>query len=110
VGFDVLTTCQPSTVLPAAAAQPAKVRQSCSATDYYYYYYYYLMDGLNFFTPEFLDVGYLLLLSSTESMILLGSIQRLELIKLIERHIGRERRLQVAAKWQKEAQERSEDY
>jgi hypothetical protein len=47
VGFDVLTTCQPSTVwcsrerLPAAAAQPAKVRQSCTATDYYYYYYYY---------------------------------------------------------------------
>jgi hypothetical protein len=40
VGFDVLTTCQPSTVwcsrerLPAAAAQPAKVRQSCSATDF----------------------------------------------------------------------------
>jgi hypothetical protein len=39
----VLTTCQPSTVwcsrerLPAAAAQPAKVRQSCSAMDYYYY-------------------------------------------------------------------------
>jgi hypothetical protein len=37
----VLTTCQPSTVwcsrerLPAAAAQPAKARQSCSATDYY---------------------------------------------------------------------------
>jgi hypothetical protein len=34
VGFDVLTTCQPSTVwcsrerLPAAAAQPTKVRQS----------------------------------------------------------------------------------
>jgi hypothetical protein len=45
----VLTTCQPSTVwcsrerVPAAAAQPAKVRQSCSATDYYYYYYYLLM-------------------------------------------------------------------
>jgi hypothetical protein len=39
VGFDVLTTCQPCTVwcsrerLPVAAAQPAKVRQSCSATD-----------------------------------------------------------------------------
>jgi hypothetical protein len=39
VGFDVLTTCQPSTVwcsrerLPAVAAQPAKVRQSCCATD-----------------------------------------------------------------------------
>jgi hypothetical protein len=34
VGFDVLTTCQPSTVwcsrerLPAAAAQPAKARES----------------------------------------------------------------------------------
>jgi hypothetical protein len=44
VGFDVLTTCQPSTVwcsrerLPAAAAQPAKVRQSCSATDLFIYY------------------------------------------------------------------------
>jgi hypothetical protein len=43
VGFDVLTTCQPSTVwcsrerLPAAAAQPAKVRQSCSATDHHVY-------------------------------------------------------------------------
>jgi hypothetical protein len=42
VGFDVLTTCQPSTVwcsrerLPAAAAQPAKFRQSCSATDMVY--------------------------------------------------------------------------
>jgi hypothetical protein len=51
VGFDVLTTCQPSTVwcsretLPAAAAQPAKARQSCSATDYYYYYYYVERSG-----------------------------------------------------------------
>jgi hypothetical protein len=40
----VLTTCQPSTVwcsrerLPAAAAQPAKARQSCSATDLFIYY------------------------------------------------------------------------
>ncbi|KAG8225087.1 hypothetical protein J437_LFUL000066 [Ladona fulva] len=47
------------------------------------------------------------LVETPESMILLGSIQRLELIKLIDRHIGRERRLQVAAKWQKEAQERA---
>jgi hypothetical protein len=45
MGFDMLTTCQTSTVccsrerLPAAAAQPAKVRQSCSTTDYYYYRY-----------------------------------------------------------------------
>ncbi|KAK7793887.1 hypothetical protein R5R35_003570 [Gryllus longicercus] len=49
------------------------------------------------------------LVDSPESMILLGSIQRLELIKLIERHIGRERRMQVAAKWQKEAQERARE-
>ncbi|XP_075233204.1 chloride channel protein 2 isoform X2 [Lycorma delicatula] len=46
------------------------------------------------------------LVENPENMILLGSIQRLELIKVIERHIGRERRLQVVAKWQKEAQER----
>jgi hypothetical protein len=42
VGFDVLTTCEPTTVwcsrerLPAAAAQPAKVRQSCSVTDLFF--------------------------------------------------------------------------
>ncbi|XP_066997204.1 chloride channel protein 2 isoform X2 [Anabrus simplex] len=49
------------------------------------------------------------LVDSPESMILLGSIQRLELIKLIERQIGRERRMQVAAKWQKEAEERAKE-
>jgi chloride channel 2 len=46
------------------------------------------------------------LVDSPESMILLGSMQRLELIRLIERQIGRERRQQVAAKWQKEAHQR----
>lgn len=35
------------------------------------------------------------LVDNPDSMILLGSIQRLQLIKLIEKHIGRERRLQV---------------
>lgn len=39
-------------------------------------------------------------------MILLGSVPRIELIKQIEDHVGRERRVQVVAKWQKEAQER----
>jgi hypothetical protein len=49
VGFDVLTTCQPSTVwcsrerLPAAAAQPAKVRQSCSATDLFIIIYLFII-------------------------------------------------------------------
>ncbi|KAF4533368.1 hypothetical protein B566_EDAN002766 [Ephemera danica] len=47
------------------------------------------------------------LVDRPDNMILLGSVQRLELIKLIDRQIGRERRLQVAAKWQKEAQERA---
>jgi hypothetical protein len=48
----VLTTCQPSTVwcsrerLPAAAAQPAKVRQSCSATDYLFIYLFTPLIGL----------------------------------------------------------------
>jgi hypothetical protein len=47
VGFDVLTSCQPSTVwcswerMPAAAAQPAKVHQSCSATDLFYLLFIY---------------------------------------------------------------------
>ncbi|XKL60131.1 hypothetical protein PGB90_001147 [Kerria lacca] len=49
------------------------------------------------------------LVENPESMILLGSVQRLELIKLIEDHVGRERRVQVVTKWQKEAQERLEE-
>ncbi|EZA49145.1 hypothetical protein DMN91_005253 [Ooceraea biroi] len=49
------------------------------------------------------------LVDNPESMILLGSIQRLQLIKLIEKHIGRERRLQVAQKWHKEAEERARE-
>lgn len=44
-----------------------------------------------------------------ENMILLGSVQRHELIKMIDKHIGREKRLEVAAKWQKEAQERARE-
>ncbi|XP_057320349.1 chloride channel protein 2 isoform X2 [Microplitis mediator] len=49
------------------------------------------------------------LVDNPDSMILLGSIQRLELIKLIEKQIGRERRLQVAQKLQKEAEERAKE-
>ncbi|XP_020278463.1 chloride channel protein 2 isoform X6 [Pseudomyrmex gracilis] len=49
------------------------------------------------------------LVDNPDCMILLGSIQRLELIKLIEKHIGRERRLQVAQKWHKEAEERARE-
>ncbi|XP_026667131.1 chloride channel protein 2 isoform X2 [Ceratina calcarata] len=49
------------------------------------------------------------LVDNPDSMILLGSIQRLELIKMIEKHIGRERRLQVAQKWHKEAEERARE-
>ncbi|XP_023247011.1 chloride channel protein 2 [Copidosoma floridanum] len=49
------------------------------------------------------------LVDNPDSMILLGSIQRLELINLIEKHIGRERRLQVAQKWHQEAEERAKE-
>ncbi|BES91555.1 Chloride channel protein [Nesidiocoris tenuis] len=49
------------------------------------------------------------LVDNPSNMILLGSIQRLELIKIIEKQIGRERRLQVVAQWQKEAQERARE-
>lgn len=35
------------------------------------------------------------MVDSPGSMVLLGSVQRGELVRLIDRHIGRERRLQV---------------
>lgn len=46
------------------------------------------------------------LVDTPDNMILLGSVPRHELIKMIDKHIGREKRLEVAAKWQKEALER----
>ncbi|XP_031617076.1 chloride channel protein 2 isoform X2 [Contarinia nasturtii] len=49
------------------------------------------------------------LVDSPENMILLGSVQRHELIKMIDKHIGREKRLDVAAKWQKEAEDRARE-
>lgn len=42
------------------------------------------------------DIRCFPLVDNPESMILLGSIQRMQLINLIERHIGKERRLQVS--------------
>jgi chloride channel 2 len=41
-------------------------------------------------------------------MILLGSVQRYDLIKMIDKHIGREKRLEMAARRKKEAEEREE--
>ncbi|XP_039291627.1 chloride channel protein 2 isoform X2 [Nilaparvata lugens] len=49
------------------------------------------------------------LVENPDNMVLLGSIRRLELIRVIEKHVGRERRLQVVARWQKEAQERAKE-
>ncbi|XP_065560015.1 chloride channel protein 2-like isoform X2 [Artemia franciscana] len=46
------------------------------------------------------------IVDSPNNMILLGSIQRWELLKVLDLHIGRERRLQVAAQWQEEARTR----
>ncbi|CAG4962118.1 unnamed protein product [Colias eurytheme] len=49
------------------------------------------------------------LVDSPASMVLLGSIHRWELVKLIEQQVGRSRRLQVAALWQREAERRREE-
>lgn len=49
------------------------------------------------------------LVDSPDNMILLGSVQRHELIKMIDKHIGREKRLEVAAKWQKEAEDKARE-
>jgi chloride channel 2 len=48
------------------------------------------------------------LVDSPDTMILLGSVQRYELIKMIDKHIGREKRLEMAARMKKEAEEREE--
>lgn len=42
------------------------------------------------------------LVDSPDSMVLLGSVRRPDLIALVEKHVGRERRLQVAAERQRE--------
>lgn len=49
------------------------------------------------------------LVDSPASMVLLGSIHRWELVKVIELQVGRSRRLQVAALWQREAELRRRD-
>ncbi|EDS40747.1 chloride channel protein 2 [Culex quinquefasciatus] len=49
------------------------------------------------------------IVDSPDNKTLLGSVQRYELIKLIDRHIGREKRLEVAAKWMKEAEEKARE-
>ncbi|XP_046643133.1 chloride channel protein 2-like [Daphnia pulicaria] len=46
------------------------------------------------------------LLGDTEQKILLGSVQRVEVIALLERHIGEERRLEVVAKRHMETRKR----
>lgn len=44
------------------------------------------------------------LVDSPDSMILLGSIQRSELISMLEEHLGKDRRLKVINKWKNAAQ------
>ncbi|XP_030374554.1 chloride channel protein 2-like isoform X2 [Scaptodrosophila lebanonensis] len=55
------------------------------------------------------------LVDNPHDMILLGSVHRHDLINLIQEHIGRDRRLQVAQQWQQEvdeqrAREQAKDY
>uniref|UniRef100_A0AAG5CXU7 Chloride channel protein n=1 Tax=Anopheles atroparvus TaxID=41427 RepID=A0AAG5CXU7_ANOAO len=49
------------------------------------------------------------IVDSPDNRVLLGSVQRYELIKMIDRHIGREKRLEVAAKLLKEAEEKARE-
>ncbi|CAH1103822.1 unnamed protein product, partial [Psylliodes chrysocephalus] len=49
------------------------------------------------------------LVENPDSMVLLGSIQRMPLIQVIEKQIGKERRLQVAAIRQREAEEKARE-
>ncbi|XP_052868872.1 chloride channel protein 2 isoform X1 [Anopheles cruzii] len=49
------------------------------------------------------------IVDSPDNKVLLGSVQRYELIKMIDRHIGREKRLEVAAKLMKEAEEKARE-
>jgi hypothetical protein len=51
--------------------------------------------NLIFYSLIFLNIFF-----SIGHMILLGSIQRSELVELIERHICHERRVKVAAEWE----------
>ncbi|XP_043199053.1 chloride channel protein 2-like [Amphibalanus amphitrite] len=44
------------------------------------------------------------LVDSHESMILLGSIKRKHLVLLLEKHLGRDRRMEVVTRWQRAAQ------
>lgn len=44
-------------------------------------------------------------MKNRDTMILLGSVERTELIKIIAKQISSEKRLQVAAQWQKEVQD-----
>ncbi|KXJ80430.1 hypothetical protein RP20_CCG025170 [Aedes albopictus] len=48
------------------------------------------------------------IVESPDNPILLGSVQRLELIQLLDNHVGRKKRLEVAAKWIEEEQKREE--
>uniref|UniRef100_A0A6E8VCB6 Chloride channel protein n=1 Tax=Anopheles coluzzii TaxID=1518534 RepID=A0A6E8VCB6_ANOCL len=49
------------------------------------------------------------IVDSPDNRTLLGSVQRYELIKMIDKHIGREKRLEVAAKLMKEAEEKARE-
>ncbi|XP_021693329.1 chloride channel protein 2 [Aedes aegypti] len=48
------------------------------------------------------------IVESPENPILLGSVQRFELIQMLDNHIGRKKRLEVAAKWIEEERKRAE--
>ncbi|XP_062540318.1 chloride channel protein 2-like [Armigeres subalbatus] len=48
------------------------------------------------------------IVESPENPILLGSVQRYDLIQMLDKHVGRKKRLEVAARWLEEEEERLE--
>lgn len=77
--------------------------------DVKYIYYGMTYDQLKTLLKENRRLQSFPLVDRPQSMILIGSIQRAHLIQLIEKHIGRERRLQVAAIRQREAEEKAKE-
>ncbi|XP_056641696.1 chloride channel protein 2-like isoform X2 [Diorhabda sublineata] len=77
--------------------------------DIKYIYYGMTYDQLKTILKENRRLQSFPLVDKPDSMVLLGSIRRLHLIQLIEKQIGRERRMQVAAVRKKEAEEKAKE-
>lgn len=96
-------------LLPSSSGMYNVYVEDFMVRDVKYIYYNMTYEQLKTLLKENRRLQSFPLVEDPESMVLLGSIQRLQLIRLIEKHIGRERRLQVAAIRQREAEERARE-